>query len=177
MSVVAFDLHFDVSFASPSFDVKFLEDSLSFLCKSHSFSHLFIRFRTCSNLPSKVRFLWALSRCYEAVGEILSKLSVPKVSTIILPDIEGVDQLQKCGISWIYFARNCTPEISLLSSSNQMKIQTLPFNDSAISPGIMIYKWVPEYCHSCLGGTFDHLHFGHKVMLTAACMSTKVILS
>eukprot|EP00043_Microstomoeca_roanoka_P012504 m.121056 g.121056 ORF g.121056 m.121056 type:complete len:160 (+) comp15516_c0_seq1:127-606(+) len=31
---------------------------------------------------------------------------------------------------------------------------------------------IGQYKHSCLGGSFDHLHAGHKILLTAAALVT-----
>lgn len=29
-----------------------------------------------------------------------------------------------------------------------------------------------KYKHACMGGTFDHMHLGHKLLLTQACLLT-----
>jgi len=38
------------------------------------------------------------------------------------------------------------------------------------------YTELFKYKETCLGGTFDHMHLGHKLLLTQACLTTSETL-
>ena len=46
------------------------------------------------------------------------------------------------------------------------------FEDPKETPIDKIFK----YSKCCMGGTFDHMHLGHKLMLTQSCLLTRDVL-
>ena len=58
------------------------------------------------------------------------------------------------------------PELLLsdyqLSGSIQLNTDYSVFNSNSVN--------VPRFTQSCLGGTFDRLHAGHKILLSEACL-------
>ena len=49
-----------------------------------------------------------------------------------------------------------------LSGSIQLNTDYSVFNSNSVN--------VPRFTQSCLGGTFDRLHAGHKILLSEACL-------
>jgi phosphopantetheine adenylyltransferase len=121
----------------------------------------------------------ALTLCYEHSLELSLTLDVVVFPPFPVPNYVPRQQLKDISV---LLGPNTCPFLETISSTNEKReqaglntLQYISLNASAdpvkIQPYNLHKDWL-EYPETVLGGTFDRLHNGHKIMLTIAVLVT-----
>jgi hypothetical protein len=114
-----------------------------------------------------------LSRIYSQIARDLHRAGNPLLEATVIPvDICGYS-VNEMEIERIYYWEE-TGKVELLEMLGGRDVDVVALRSSV--------NWVSDihvdpiecidkvYNHVALGGTFDHLHFGHKILLSIACL-------
>ena len=192
-SSVLFDLPVQAKY--PQFDFDLLKSSLLFVSQRETNEEIFIRLRSADSLDFSV-FLEILSRTYECTQSLLSSSSL-RTKVFVLPEIQGQNHLVDLESIATVFSHDLSKEdVKALEELNsQRKVDSLPpfkcegfppphhqesqsdEKNRCLPPLLLLtsksFQYSPKYQHSVLGGTFDHLHDGHKILLSAAALNAQ----
>jgi phosphopantetheine adenylyltransferase len=172
-----FDVWFDPIKSCP-FDVEYLSSTFSFLAQQlTTIQNLYIRLRTQCQSYELCNYLTVLGRCYEICSFYIQKFTLQIEFWIILPELPNINSFDHLEKNFTFLTTSCTsPTLSHDMNSIPFQLILPETHDNYAPPHshdvMTSVEWIPPYSHSILGGTFDHLHEGHKVLLTAACLTS-----
>lgn len=142
----------------------------------------FIKHQLFVSFPTATKFgidFWkfAVSLCYNTASEVCPSLDV----RLVLPATDLKDHLIKFDVvlthdqsrdQALHYARILNPhfnnDVLVTSVENNPENKTSEFLEA--EKGTRIFD---SHDHVCLGGTFDRLHNGHKILLSTGALLTK----